>query len=687
MWRTTRRRASEQAQEHARVPSIIGGRPLWSALPFGEWSVALHNDEMFRRLVVSVVLAAVPLGAIALGASVLSGQGNTPAATALRPVPADLLDVGWLRELGDAQVRAIVGRSVFAGFQFRDRQAESGITFRHRIVDDAGKTYKAVHYDHGSGLAAADVDGDGRTDLYFVNQAGDSQLWRNIGGGRFEDITAAAGIAVTGRVGVSASFGDVDNDGDADLYVTTVRGGNLLFANDGRGGFHDITASAGVGYTGHSSSAVFFDYNRDGRLDLFLVNVGRYTTDVRAGDGHRYFVGFEDAFAGHLQADRAEASVLYRNDGKNRFTDVTRATGLVDTSWSGDASVVDGNDDGWPDLYVLNMQGPDEYYENQAGVRFIRKSRAVFPRTSWGAMGIKVFDVNADGRLDIFVTDMHSDMSQEMGPEHAHAKSDIQWDAVFRGDSRASIWGNSLFVREASGQFREASDEYRTESYWPWGLSAGDLNADGFDDVFITAGMNYPFRYAPNSVKLNERGRGFVDAEFVLGVEPRAYGVAMPWFELDASGADRTHRDAAGASGRVTVLSARASRSSVMADIDADGDLDVVTNEFNAFPMVLVSDLSERTSVRRLEVRLEGTRSNRDGLGAVVSVTAGGATAIQVHDGNSGYLSHSLLPLYFGLGSAEAVERVDVLWPSGVRQTVRTPTPANGRLVLREPAR
>src|SRR5206468_3102672 len=141
-----------------------------------------------------------------------------------------------------------------------------GITFTHRIVDDAGRTYKAAHYDHGNGIAMADVDGDGRLDVYFVNQVGGNELWRNLGGGRFENITAAAGVGVPDKVSVSASFADVDNDGDADLYVTTVRGGNMLFENDGKGHFKNVSKASGLDYVGHSSAAVFFDYDRDGKL-------------------------------------------------------------------------------------------------------------------------------------------------------------------------------------------------------------------------------------------------------------------------------------------------------------------------------------------------------------------------------------------------------------------------------------
>jgi hypothetical protein len=613
-----------------------------------------------------------------------SAPQSPPRDTTVRFVPENLQDTAWLQKLRDAQVTAMTGVTAFHDFQFTDRLIESGISFKHRIVDDAGKTYKAAHYDHGTGIAIADVDGDGLSDIYFVSQVGGNQLWKNLGGGRFQDITASAGVAVPDKVGVSASFADIDNDGDEDLYVTTVRGGNMLFENDGHGRFRDISAASGLNYVGHSSAAVFFDYDRDGRLDLFLVNVGRYTTNTVGGEGYKYYVAFEDAFSGHLKPERAERSILYHNEGGNRFVDVSQRTGLVDLSWSGDASVVDVNDDGWPDLYVLNMLGDDQYYENVGGKRFQKKSREVFPRTSWGSMGIKVFDFNNDGRMDIFITDMHSDMSEEIGPELEHVKSTMKWPVSFRGTGKTSIWGNSFFLKEGPGKFREVSDAIGAENYCPWGPSVGDLNADGYDDAFIASGMNYPERYMINSVKLNDRGQRFVDAEFVLGVEPRSGGLATPWFELDASGKDKGHKDAAGATGRVTVWGARGSRSAVIFDVDGDGDLDIVTNEFNAAPMVLISNLTEKTRVRYIEVKLTGTTSNHDGLGAMVKVTAGGSTYTKVMDGNSGYLSHSVYPLYFGLGAAEAVDGIEVMWPSGKKQTVQPPFKMNSPINVRE---
>src|SRR3954454_10035688 len=200
----------------------------------------------------------------------------------------------------------------------------------------------------------------------------------------------------------------------------------------------------------------------------------------------------------------------------------------------------------------------------------------------------------------------------------------MKWPVEFRGTGKTSIWGNALFMKEGAGKYKEVSDTMGVENYCPWGPSVGDLNADGFDDIFIASGMNYPYRYEINSVKLNNAGRGFIDAEFALGVEPRSYGLAARWFQLDASGKDRDHKDAVGVSGQVEIWGARASRGAAVFDVDGDGDLDIVTNEFNTAPMILISNLAERTRVHYLEVKLVGTTSNRDGLGAVVRVTAGG---------------------------------------------------------------
>jgi len=622
-------------------------------------------------------------------------------------VPVDAADPKWIAERRAAQAGAEKSMAAPHDFKFTDRLGSTGISFVDVNSVDIGKYYRATHYDHGTAVAAADVDGDGRLDLYFANQAGKNGLYRNLGGGRFEDITARAGVAVGDRASVGAAFADIDNDGDPDLFVTAVREGNILFRNDGGGKFTNITAQAGVeGTKGHSSGAVFFDYDGDGLLDLFVTNVGKYTrTDQpRRPDG--LWVSFGDAFAGHLHPERSETSILYHNLGNARFEDVTASSGLVHKAWSGEATPFDYDGDGRPDLYVASMQGHDEVWYNLGGGRFQNRGRQMFPATPWGAMGVKVLDWNGDGQFDLFVTDMHTDMSDDLRPEDERKKHDpkTMFPPRFLATDGNHILGNALFTKQSNGQFKDLSDAANAETGWPWGPSAGDLNADGWTDLFIAAGMNYPFRYHGNDVLLNEGGKRFANAEFVLGVEPRQRMV-KPWFTLDCDGADVAHDickgerapvmtnntkseaergKGAARHGHVTVWTARASRSAVLLDLDGDGDLDVVTNNYGDVPQVLISDLAQRGPVHYLTVSLAGQRSNRDGLGAIVTVRAGGRVQRQVNDGKSGYLAQSVMPLYFGLGAATQADSVTVKWPTGKEQVVAGPLRSGSKVVVKE---
>ena len=611
----------------------------------------------------------------------------------------------WLVERGRQEAELAARSQVVHDFRFTDQRQASGIVFENRVVDDAGKAYELVHYDHGSGLCAADVDGDDLPDPYFTTQLGTNELWKNQGNGRFVNVTAQAGLGMPDAIAVGCSFADIDNDGDPDLLVTTVRHGNRLFENLGTGMFRDITQGAGVGYDGHSSGAVFFDYDGDGLLDLFVTNVGVFTSNQRGPGG--YYVGLKDAFMGHLHPERAEASILYRNMGGNRFRDVTREVGLVDWSWSGDATAFDVNDDRFPDLYIVDMQGGDHLWLNEGGKHFRDVTAHYFPKTAWGSMGVKVFDFDGDSRLDLFVTSMHPDMWVDIAPgdwaaERRKADSATVAPGMIPEGKAHFIFGNELFANRGGGRFEEISDSAQVETYWPWGPSVDDLNADGWDDIFIAAGMNFPYRYGINSVLLNEGGHRFLPSEFVVGVEPRPNGATQQlWFTLECGGADAASplcdacsKPAAAAMCRLdsarhlTMMGSLGSRAAVALDLDSDGDLDIVTNEFNGRPQVLVSDLAQRhrDRVHFIKVRLRGTRSNRAGLGAQVTVVLpDGRPVLKVLDGKSGYLSQSDLPLYFGLADADHAIRIEVRWPSGRRQTVAGPIKAGGTIDVVEP--
>lgn len=620
--------------------------------------------------------------------------------------PPGILESNWLEERRDTQLATRGDFHAFIDFQFADRYSQSGIKWINRVVDDAGYSYKAVHYDHGNGIAVADVDGDGRLDVYFVNQVGSNALYRNIGDGTFEEKTETAGMALQDRICVSASFADFDNDGRPDLYVTSVKEGNKLFRNLGNWAFEDVTQESWLDHRGHSSGAVFFDYNRDGFLDLFLTNVGQYSnnesrkirqdpaTENREAGEFRFYSGHDDGFFGHLKPWRAEQSILYRNNGNGTFSDVSEQVGLIEMGWNGDALPVDVNGDEWVDLYVTDMQGHDEYWESRQGESFVKKTSSVFGKTPWGAMGVHAFDWDQNGYFDIYVTDMHSDMSYDVAPvlEAEKQKSDIQFPESYLRSGGRSIFGNAFYQNQGNGTFTEVSQEIGAENFWPWGLSVGDLNADGFEDVFVVSSMNYGFRYHPNTLLINDGGTKLRDAEFIVGVEPRDGGrTAIPWFELDAQGKDKNHAISQDvlqknpSAEKISVWGALGGRSSVLFDIDNDGDLDIVTNDFHSEPTILISNLaSKKPDLNYLKIKLEGTVSNRSGLGAIVRIQAGGKTYSQLNNGKSGYLSQSSIPLYFGLGGNSTADSISIAWPSGKKQTMDGPIQSNQLLVIGE---
>lgn len=600
----------------------------------------------------------------------------------------------WFESRMAYQKEKAIDLKVFKDFSFSNSLIESGITFEHKINPDCKIHFHPNHYDHGNGIAVADVDGDDLLDVFFVSQVGSAELWKNSGDGKFQNITSKSGLdKMLSKTNISASFADIDNDGDSDLYVTCLKEGNYLFENDGKGNFKDISRMSMTDHKGHSSGSIFFDYNLDGLLDLLVTNVGMYTTFeteefIENGKEYSYYKGMVNSFLNHHEPNKFENSVLFKNKGDNIFQNVTTEMGLTSKSWSGDASMIDANNDGYLDLYLTNMQGKDVYYENQKGKNFIDKTEEIFPMTPMGTMGIKVFDFDNNGSQDLFLTDMHSDMIKILDYDENGEKIKFKVPAHVSKKMGAGISGNAFFKKSDKDSYKEISDAIGVENYWPWGVSVGDLNADGFEDMFITTSMNYPFRYQSNSLMLNNQGTDFVDVAFVLGVEPRKDGShSKPWFDLDCSVEGVRHRECENISVPVTIWGSQGSRSSVFFDMDNDGDLDIITNEFNDAPMILESNLSDQNpDLKYVEIKLVGTKSNRSGIGSIVTLTTKSGSQHKVYDGKSGYLSQSDYPLYFGLADDNKVEKINVQWPSGIKQEVTKNIEINQLMTIREPS-
>ncbi len=509
--------------------------------------------------------------------------------------------------------------------RFTDVTAAAGIRFTH----NAGRSGKKwLPETMGPGCAFFDADGDGWLDILVINgrdlipkgRHSTAALYRNNHNGTFTDITKGSGLDID-IYGFGVSVADYDNDGREDVYITAL-GGDHLFHNEGNGHFKDVTRESGLNNSAFAASAVWFDYDRDGKLDLFVANY------VQWDQKNDLWCSLDGATKSYCTPEsyKGTSSKLYRNLGNGKFEDVTAKAGLADpTGKSLGVAVIDFNNDGWPDLFVSNDTQPNKLYRNLQNGTF--KDEALTAGVAFGedgvargAMGVDVADYDRSGRQHLVVGNFANQM---IGLYHNE--------------------GNGLFVDEAPrSPIGRASLLSLT-----FGLFFFDYDLDGHPDIF-----------AANGHIEEQIGR----------VQPKVQYEEVPLL---------FHNTGAGKFQPVGLFSkALVARGAAYGDFDNDGDLDILVATNNGPAYLYRNDGGNKNNW--LQIRLNGVKSNRDGIGAVVKV---GAQTQTVHSGSS-YCSSSDLALTFGLGT-EASTTVEIQWPSGIHQKM-TDIKANQRLKIRE---
>jgi hypothetical protein len=526
------------------------------------------------------------------------------------------------------------------GPAFTEVTAQAGVAHRHHkpIFEAKVKNIEPWLASVGAAAAAADYDNDGDMDLYVTNsrKGFPNALYRNNGNGTFTDIAEEAGVAdLNDKDGLSmdAVWGDYDNDGDADLYLVKW-GRNLLFRNTGHGTFTDVTDHAGVGDWGNGNAAIFFDYNGDGWLDIYVGNYFRKVDLWHLPTTRIMHSNFETARDGG-------ANVLYRNTGHGTFTDVSEQAGVADTGWTLDVGAADYDNDGDQDVHVANDFGPDKLFRNEGNGRFTDVSVTAIGEDTRKGMNSEFGDFNNDGWLDIYVTNI---MTKEYLKE-----------------------GNMLFRNNGDGTFADIAPEAGVaDGGWAWAAKFFDYDNDGDLDIycangFISQSMTEDYWY-DLATGVTEPNFDPTDAR----QWPTIGNKSLSGYEANRFFRNEGHESFVEMAEKVGLLHRGDGRGIVVFDYDNDGDLDVYVANQNQPAVLFRNEVGNKQHWVAFQLVGQG-----DAIGARVKVTAGDLTQIREVDGGNGFSSQSDRRLYFGLGRRSTVDQVEIRWPDGQRQTLR----------------
>ena len=527
----------------------------------------------------------------------------------------------------------------------------------------------------GGGVCMGDYDGDGKTDLLLTRPHGGLQLYRNRGDFRFENTTQAAGVSSGDSWTTGASMVDLNRDHRLDLVVCAYDGPNLVFLNEGDGTFREIGESTGLNVRRASIKIAWADFDNDGDLDGYLttnrlepkeaVNVrylggpGKYSVapEFLEQVGVLTLPTGEQKFFKAGQADHLFKNMLAET-GELKFEDITRAAGL-DGYWHGlDVTWWDANGDGWADLYVANdFTDPDQYYLNNGDGTFTDMTLRALPSTPWFTMGAAFADINRDGRLDLLATDMagttHYRQKMAMGSMETLAWF-LDWTEP-RQHMR-----NALFMNTGTDRFLEVAQAAGlANSDWTWSVKLADLDNDGYEDAYMTNGFT----------------RDYLDSDFNLQLKKAGNRDSLAWYDAPIlKEANLAFRNVASEQDRVQfqnvskswgVDSIGISFGAAFGDLDADGDLDLVVNNFDGPPTVYRN--RSPSSSNRITIALKGSESNSQGYGAVVRI----GKQMRWFNPHNGYMSANAPTVHFGLGDQKIIPEIQIRWPSGNVQTIR----------------
>ncbi len=540
------------------------------------------------------------------------------------------------------------------------------------------------------GVCAGDFDGDGRPDLFYAYPYGGHQLYRNLGGFRFEDVTEKAGLAkaVFNHWAIGCSFVDYDGDGDLDLFVAGTGDFNLLLDNQGDGTFRDRAFELGLSHQGSNVQMAFADYDLDGDLDGYLVTNRKtgqpphpegFQVNAKLSKGEllieeQYREKYDVVFHPTEQirvVKAGEYDHFFRNDG-GKFTDITESVGLRGTDQGLSASWFDYDEDGYPDVYVSNdFFGHDRLYRNRGDGTFVEVTKEVLPHVPWFSMGTDVADINNDGLLDL----MGSDMA---GSNHYKSKigmGDMEKDSWFLTTSNPPQYmRNSLYLNAGGGRFFEAAFLAGiANTDWTWSLKFADFDNDGLVDLFGTNGMTHDQIDADLTAQADALESPEAKAAFWRKTPPRR----DPNFAFRNLGDLRFVP-----SGSNWGLDFEGvSYGAALADFDGDGDLDLTVASLED-PIRVYRN--ESTTGHLVKIRLKGGKRNSHGIGAKVTIETSAGIHVRSLTSCQGYASANEPLLHFGLGEATAIKRLTVRWPLGAEQTFEN-LPVDHFLVIAEP--